>query len=469
MRWWVRAGLVLALLALAEPAGAESPCGSDSVVPRSQTELRKDCEILWRFYSTLEDPGVLDDADNPRAWSPLNPLIEWRGVGTEGGRVRSLYLSGTGLAGPLAPALGELDALEHLYLADNRLTGPIPVQLGGVAKLKVVELGGNRLSGPIPAELGRLTSLEALFLHNNRLTGRIPEQLGMATGLQVLELSGNELEGPIPATLGRLTNLRGLFLHSNRLTGPVPSELGALAQLERLFLYDNRLTGSIPPELGRLRNLVSLDFSQNRLVGRVPPGLGSLPRLRVVRLDGNELRLTDPGTALPFDPAGNGSGSTPGYPRPPASGGRFSDEDGSVHEANVEIIEALGITGGCNPPAGDRFCPGLVITRAQMMAFLARALGDASEAPGWAEGFSDVPDGAWYSGYVNAMSERGVVEPYEDGTFRPRNPVTRLDMAVFLTRALPTVPEVDEPRGSFADVPADAEHAGRSKGSWRRG
>ena len=99
-----------------------------------------------------------------------------------------------------------------------------------------------------------------------------------------------------------------------------------------------------------------------------------------------------------------------------------------------------------------------------MMAFLARALGDAREPAVVAGGFEDVPESAWYSGFVNAMWARGVVEPYEDGTFRPLDPVTRLDMAVFLTRALPTVPPAAEPQGAFADVPADADHAAAVEG-----
>ena len=414
-----------------------------------------DCESLWRFYTSLEDPGVLDDPDNPHAWSPLKPLGEWQGVVIGEGRVRSLFLPGTGLAGPVSPALGELSALEDLYLRDNRLTGPIPAELGELADLKVMELGGNRLTGPIPPELGNLAGLEALFLHNNLLTGPIPAQLGMAAGLQVLELSGNQLEGPIPPELGGLAELRGLFLHGNRLTGPLPGELGSPAALEQLFLYDNRLTGPIPPELGRLQNLVALDLRRNRLVGRVPDELLELAKLQVLRLDGNRLYPTD-ADAPPT--------SEPGEPAPPSPRGRFSDEDGSVHEANIEIIEALGITAGCNPPHGDRFCPADTINRAQMMAFLARALGDGRGPADATPGFRDVPDGAWYSGYLNAMSERGVVEPYEDGTFGPQDPVTRLDMAVFLTRALPTIPPVAEPQGAFADIPADGDHAGAVEG-----
>ena len=146
----------------------------------------------------------------------------------------------------------------------------------------------------------------------------------------------------------------------------------------------------------------------------------------------------------------------------PAFAGRFSDDDGGAHESNIEIIAARGITVGCDPAHSDRFCPDQVVTRAQMMAFLVRALGEDAEESGVAvtmSRFSDVPDGVWYLPYVERLADLGVVEPYEDGTFRPSEPLTRRDMAVLLTRALSHILLVDSPSGVFEDVPADALHA----------
>src|SRR5690606_41359835 len=36
-------------------------------------------------------------------------------------------------------------------------------------------------------------------------------------------------------------------------------------------------------------------------------------------------------------------------------GGSFGDDDGSVHEADIEAIAAEGITRGCNPPHNGHF------------------------------------------------------------------------------------------------------------------
>ena len=143
----------------------------------------------------------------------------------------------------------------------------------------------------------------------------------------------------------------------------------------------------------------------------------------------------------------------------PVFAGRFSDEDGSAHEGNIEAIAARGVTLGCSPTYPGLFCPGRVVTRAQMMAFLARALGAEGDAAAMTSRFGDVPASAWYSPYLERLADLGVVEPYEDGTFRPSEPLTRRDMAVFLTRAFAHISPVAEPAGAFEDMPADAAGA----------
>ena len=143
-----------------------------------------------------------------------------------------------------------------------------------------------------------------------------------------------------------------------------------------------------------------------------------------------------------------------------AFSGRFSDDEASVHEVSIETIAALGITVGCSPTRPDRFCPDRMVTRAQMMAFLARALGEGAGSAPKTNRFTDVPDGAWYRPYVERLADLGVVEPYPDGTFRPLELLTRRDMAVFLTtRAFPHISPAAAPVGAFADVATSASRA----------
>jgi hypothetical protein len=56
---------------------------------------------------------------------------------------------------------------------------------------------------------------------------------------------------------------------------------------------------------------------------------------------------------------------------PTASSDYFSDDAGSLHEADINRLALAGITNGCG---GTRYCPASVVTREQMAAFLHRAL-----------------------------------------------------------------------------------------------
>ena len=56
-------------------------------------------------------------------------------------------------------------------------------------------------------------------------------------------------------------------------------------------------------------------------------------------------------------------------------GDLFVDDDDSVFQADIDKLAMAGVTAGCNPPANDEFCPGALVTREQLAAFLHRALG----------------------------------------------------------------------------------------------
>ncbi|MGH8958827.1 MAG: S-layer homology domain-containing protein, partial [Acidimicrobiia bacterium] len=116
-------------------------------------------------------------------------------------------------------------------------------------------------------------------------------------------------------------------------------------------------------------------------------------------------------------------------------GGTFLDDDGNPHEGAIEAIAAADITTGCS---ADLFCPSAPVTRAEMAAFLVRALG---QSPLAASGtFSDVPAGQWYTGFVERIAQLGISTGYADGTFRPLTPTSRGEMALFLMRALDLAP-----------------------------
>ena len=117
-----------------------------------------------------------------------------------------------------------------------------------------------------------------------------------------------------------------------------------------------------------------------------------------------------------------------------APGGSFVDDNGNIHEPDIEAIAAAGITIGCNPPANDQFCPEQPVTRAEMATFLTRALnlGEASVEP-----FSDIT-GSVHAGAINAIAAAGITKgcnPPDNTEFCPDDSVTRQEMASMISRA----------------------------------
>ncbi|WP_409345275.1 S-layer homology domain-containing protein [Paenibacillus sp. MBLB4367] len=84
-----------------------------------------------------------------------------------------------------------------------------------------------------------------------------------------------------------------------------------------------------------------------------------------------------------------------------------------------------------------RYQPDAHITRAEFAAVIVRALGLSDR--GQTAGFTDVKPGDWYAGAVAKAHEYGIIQGYEDGTFRPLNPITREETMVMIARAMKLV------------------------------
>jgi len=139
--------------------------------------------------------------------------------------------------------------------------------------------------------------------------------------------------------------------------------------------------------------------------------------------------------------------------------GTFCDDDDSPFEESIENIAGADITQGCNPPLNDRFCPDDPVTRGAMAAFLARALGLPKTSD---VDFRDVRDSVFadpIERIAGADITRGCNPPYND-KFCPDSYVTRAQMAAFITRALSLPPGrgvdfSDDNRSNFeADIEA---------------
>lgn len=115
-------------------------------------------------------------------------------------------------------------------------------------------------------------------------------------------------------------------------------------------------------------------------------------------------------------------------------GNTFTDDDGSVFEADIAKLAAAGITTGCNQD-GTAFCPKRSVTRQQLAAFLVRAYALTDDGGG--NQFTD-DDGSIFEPDIAKLAAAGVTlgcNPPANTEFCPSTAVTRGQMAAFLHRA----------------------------------
>lgn len=138
----------------------------------------------------------------------------------------------------------------------------------------------------------------------------------------------------------------------------------------------------------------------------------------------------------------------------PASAALFSDvPDGSLYQGAVEGLTMNRVVNGY--PDGT-YQPRKPINRAEFLTLLFRATGISVESAGRLC-FSDIVAGAWYEKVVCAAAERGIVNGYQDGTFKPAKEVTRGEAAKMLSVAFGLSGEVNSTLllKTYTDVPAD--------------
>lgn len=106
---------------------------------------------------------------------------------------------------------------------------------------------------------------------------------------------------------------------------------------------------------------------------------------------------------------------------------RFTDDESSIHESDINAIAAAGITAGCT---ATRYCPRSPVTREQMASFLVRAL---RLPPSSRDYFSD-DEASQHEAAINALAAAGITGGCAQGRYCPGALVTRGQMAAFLHR-----------------------------------
>ena len=91
------------------------------------------------------------------------------------------------------------------------------------------------------------------------------------------------------------------------------------------------------------------------------------------------------------------------------------------------------------------------ITRAEVATIFFRLLTDETREANMTKsnGYNDVKDGDWFCCAVSTLSKMGIIKGYEDGSFKPNDPISRAEFAAIAARF---DPNGDKTPASFFDV-----------------
>ncbi len=107
----------------------------------------------------------------------------------------------------------------------------------------------------------------------------------------------------------------------------------------------------------------------------------------------------------------------------------FDDDNGSVHEVDINALASAGITTGCGP---DAYCPEASVTRAEWASFLVRAM-FSTQMNSTSNPFSD-DDGSVHESAIGVLWDQGLTTGCGTGTYCPDDHITRGQLAAFLYR-----------------------------------
>lgn len=109
----------------------------------------------------------------------------------------------------------------------------------------------------------------------------------------------------------------------------------------------------------------------------------------------------------------------------------YTDIKGHWAQANIEKMTLAGIVSGY---ANNAFYPNRSITRAEAVTVITNAF-NLSESVNTLS-FADVKADHWAYNYIALAVEAGIIQGYPDGTFKPDQATTRVEMAAMIAKAM---------------------------------
>ncbi|MGO4547976.1 cadherin-like beta sandwich domain-containing protein [Paenibacillus sp. 2TAB23] len=305
----------------------------------------------------------------------------------------------------------------------------IPTVSDSTASLKVngeTSVSGS-VYGPIPLEVGPNTITTVVTAQDGVTTRsysivvtRAPSSAATLSGLSI---SPGTLNEPFDSeTLAYTANVESGI--SSISVTPVVAESHATITINGVTAANGSVFGPIALKTG-LNTVTVVVTAQDGVTQRS------------YRLDITRLSTTG---SQPEQPSGDS-----GTVKPP-----IVLNDISGHWAEAEIRKAVADGWVSGYPDGS-FKPKREVTRAEFVLMLAKSQGwKESDAESVAK-FSDIDNiGEWAQTAVSMAVQMGMINGYEDGSFRPNQPITRAEMTQMIIRTLGMSVELDQST-SFAD------------------
>jgi hypothetical protein len=114
---------------------------------------------------------------------------------------------------------------------------------------------------------------------------------------------------------------------------------------------------------------------------------------------------------------------------PPTDEDFFTDDDGHTLELSINRVAAAGITFGCTT---TRYCPEANVTREQMASFIARGF----DLPATTQDFFTDDETSTHEASINRLAAAGITGGCTATKYCPKDVTTRAQMAAFLHRAI---------------------------------
>ena len=145
-------------------------------------------------------------------------------------------------------------------------------------------------------------------------------------------------------------------------------------------------------------------------------------------------------TANTSSSSSSGGGGGGGSSTPPTTTAAVEDEEFELQSAGVaspftdidghwaaEFIDNLRLMGAIDGKATGIFAPDDNLTRAELVKIVVNLYGIEVPTEVTTQPFSDVKIDEWYAPFVAAVKTAGIVDGYDNNTFRPNNPVSRVE------------------------------------------